>query len=221
MAILRIFCFIVWHFIRPEQVQQQTMNHTYIDKKLSKSLGWRTLPKAPSDGRLDSILIFSTVAAADRKCGPWCVRGWEPTGRTSGSHPSVEKTPPSHREPPPTTISGLLSPRWKMMGRVWNSLEQVQSLQKTRRQLSQVAQCGRKMSINLVFDGWYISSSVKVGSVPSGSRCLGRGFTTNPNPTTHVCGGQTDRRTDRQTALPKALFVKNEVTNTLKKYNVY
>jgi len=32
------------------------------------------------------IRTFSTVAAADRKCGPWCVRGWTPTGRTSGSH---------------------------------------------------------------------------------------------------------------------------------------
>jgi len=31
---------------------------------------------------------------------------------------------------------------------------QVQSVEKTRLQLSQVAQCGRVMSINFVFDGW-------------------------------------------------------------------
>jgi len=36
------------------------------------------------------------------------------TGQISGSHPPpVEKTPPSHREPSPTTSFGLLSPRWK------------------------------------------------------------------------------------------------------------
>jgi len=64
----------------------------------------------------------------------------------------VEKTPPSHREPTPTTTSGLLPPRWKSVGRVRTSLGQVPSVEKTRRQLSQVAQCGRVMSINLVFD---------------------------------------------------------------------
>jgi len=34
--------------------------------------------------------LISSVAAADRKCGPRCVRGWEPTRRISGSHPSRE-----------------------------------------------------------------------------------------------------------------------------------
>jgi len=51
---------------------------------------------------------------------------------------------------PETTTSGLLPPRWKTVGRVRTSLEQVQSVEKTRWQLSQVAQCGRVMLINLV-----------------------------------------------------------------------
>jgi len=38
-------------------------------------------------GRAMSIPMFSSVAAVDRKCSPCCVRRWEPTGRTSGSHP--------------------------------------------------------------------------------------------------------------------------------------
>jgi len=63
--------------------------------------GFSTNPTCPRSAR--SISTFSSVAAADRKCGPWCVRRWEPTGRISGSHP-VEKTPPSHREPPPTLL---------------------------------------------------------------------------------------------------------------------
>jgi len=39
-------------------------------------------------------------------------------------------------------------------GRFQTSLGQVQSVEKLCRQLSQVAQCGRVMSITLVFDGW-------------------------------------------------------------------
>jgi len=37
------------------------------------------------------IQTFSTVAAADRKRAPWCIRGWKPTGRTSGSHHTSRK----------------------------------------------------------------------------------------------------------------------------------
>jgi len=55
-----------------------------------------------------------------------------------------------------------------------------QSVEKIRRKLSQVTQCGRVMSINLVFDGWKISSSAKAGYVPSISMCLGRGFSMIP-----------------------------------------
>jgi len=31
------------------------------------------------------------MMAADRKCGPWCVRGWKPTGQISGSHLTSRK----------------------------------------------------------------------------------------------------------------------------------
>jgi len=76
---------------------QAMRNYSWNNKKLSKSLGWRTLPSAPSEGRL-----------------AWpCAAG------------------------------------------------------------------NRVMSINLVFDGLYIASHVKAGSVPSGSRCSVRGFSTN------------------------------------------
>jgi len=43
----------------------------------------------PIPGRARSVSTFSL--AADRKCGPWCVRGLEPTGRTSGSHAPSRK----------------------------------------------------------------------------------------------------------------------------------
>jgi len=35
--------------------------------------------------------------------------------------PPVKKTPLSHREPPPTTTSGLLPPRWKALRMVRNN----------------------------------------------------------------------------------------------------
>jgi len=35
----------------------------------------------------------------------------------------------------------------------------INNIKKTRWQLSQVAQCGRVMSVDIVFDGWWISSS--------------------------------------------------------------
>jgi len=37
------------------------------------------------------IPTFSTVAAADRKYGLWCVLGWKPTGWTSGSRHTPRK----------------------------------------------------------------------------------------------------------------------------------
>jgi len=37
------------------------------------------------------IPTFSTVAAADQKCGPWCVLGWKPTGWTSGCRHTLRK----------------------------------------------------------------------------------------------------------------------------------
>jgi len=46
---------------------------------------------------------------------------------------TVEKTPPAHGEPRPTTTSGLLPPRWKTIGWVRFSLRQVQSVEKPRR----------------------------------------------------------------------------------------
>jgi len=66
----------------------------------------------PVPGRARSIPTFSSVAAADRKCGPWCVRGWEPTGRSSGSHPRRENASVT----PGTTSDNYFrftAPRWK------------------------------------------------------------------------------------------------------------
>jgi len=44
-------------------------------------------------------------------------------GNRTGGPPAItpiDKTPPSHREPPPTTTSGLLPPRWKALRMVIN-----------------------------------------------------------------------------------------------------
>jgi len=43
-------------------------------------------------GRTKSISTFSSMVAADRKSGPWCVWWCEPTWLTSGSHPRLHLT---------------------------------------------------------------------------------------------------------------------------------
>jgi len=62
-----------------------------------------------------SILTFSSVASADRKCGPWCVREWEPTARTSGSHPRQENASviPGTTSDNYFRFTATLPPRWK------------------------------------------------------------------------------------------------------------
>jgi len=127
------------------------------NKKLSKSLGCRTLPSAPSDGWLacdvDQPRLRRVVDLLIRESGvrsewfqvfgtgffdesdlsqvglgqSWSFPAWrQRTGSAvldvyeGGNRPAdlrqsppVEKTPPSHWEPPPTTTSGLLPTRWK------------------------------------------------------------------------------------------------------------
>jgi len=77
------------------------------------------LPKAPNDGRLDSIMTFSSVA---QRTGSAVLDVSERVNRPGGPQAvfPVEKMQPSHREPPPTTTSGLLLPRWKAPRRVRN-----------------------------------------------------------------------------------------------------
>jgi len=110
----------------------------FFDESDLSQVGLGQSLRFPAWGQRTGRAVLDVSEGVNRPGGPQSVT------------PPVEKTPPSHREPPPTTNSGLLLPRWKTVGWVRSSVGQVQSVEKTRRQLSQVAQCGRVMSINLV-----------------------------------------------------------------------
>jgi len=138
-------------------------------KKLSKSLGWRTLPRAPSDGR------FQRGGSGPEVQSLMCPRvgtDWADLRQSPPSKKRLRHTGNHLRQLLPVCCRH----GWKRWGG--------SRLASDRSNPSRKHVGNAPRSHNAV--GWCrsisssICSSVKAGYVLSGSRCLGQGFSTNP-----------------------------------------